>query len=138
METKVFAASSKWFASLVGLLVALGTQALLESIVPASAGDLPFVSSARTYHVAGELTPVVEAFVIQFFSFAMGGVVGVLLARGLSRGLVVMLLGVAVLATVFEQFPGRGSLALLALWSIAAPAGIITGAWVANARRAGA
>lgn len=137
MDTKVFAASSKWFSSMVALLVALGTKTLLDNIIPASIADLPFISSPRTSHVAGEMS-LVSAAAIQFLSFAMGGAVAVLLARGLSRGLVALLRGVAILATVFEQFPGRNPLALLAVWSIAGPAGIIAGAWAANARRAAA
>jgi hypothetical protein len=127
-------ASSPWLAALVSLLVALGSQTLLESVLPASFADLPFGSTGLVYHVAGEsLWPSMA--VIRVVSFAVGGAVGVLLTRRLSHTLLVMLMLVSALCTVFAQFPARSSLLGFVVWSVAAPVGIVFGAWVANARR---
>jgi hypothetical protein len=120
----------------VALLVSLGAQVLLESVVPASAAELPGASLVHMYYVSVESLWVGEA-VIRLVAFAMGGVVGVLLARGLSRTLVALLLGVAILAAAVAQFPSRSILPLV-LWSLAGPVGIVLGAWAANVRRTGA
>jgi len=136
MQPRQFTASSKWFSALVALLVSLGAQVLLESVVPASAAELLGTSSAHKYYVSGESLWVGEV-VIRLVAFAMGGVVGVQLARGLSRTLVALLLGVAILAAAVAQFPSRSILPLV-LWSLAGPVGIVLGAWAANVRRTGA
>lgn len=132
MEPRPFIASSKWLSALVALLVALGAQVLLESVVPASSSEVPF-TTARLMNV--ESLWVSES-VIRLLSFAMGGGVAVLLARGISRALFAMLFVIAVLASLFQQFPGRGPLLVpLAIWSLAGPVGIIVGAWAMGARR---
>ena len=129
-------ASSAWFASLVALLVALGAQTLLDGIVPANLSQFntPSSSGAAYYRVSGESLWVAD-IIIRVLSFAMGGFVGVLLARVLSGRLLALLLFVTVLATVFQQFPGRASVLWLILWSVAGSIGVLLGAWAANAKR---
>ena len=136
MQRREYTASSKWFSALAALLVSLGAQVLLESVVPASAAELLSPSSGYTFYGRGESLWVGDA-VIRLLAFAIGGVVGVLLARGLSRGLVALLLGVAILAAALAQLPSRNIVPLV-LWSLAGPVGIVLGAWGANARRTGA
>ena len=134
MDRQDLPASSPWLAAFISLLVALGSQAFLESIVPASLADLPFGSAAPVWHVAGEsLWPSMTA--IRLISFAAGGAIGVLLTRRLSRKLLVLLIIVSVLCAVFAQLPTRSSVLGLVLWSLAAPVGIVCGAWATNARR---
>jgi hypothetical protein len=131
MEPRPHIAISSWFASFVAMLIGLGAQALLESIIPVGlgvAGSSPINLQSVWFIDAA----------IRFVSFAFGGYVAVLLAGALSIRLIVLLLIVAVLGTVFVQFPGQLARAWLAVWSIAAPLGIILGAWVANARRSAA
>ena len=130
-------ASSIWFSSLVALLVALGAQAFLEGIVPASVTDMRFGTPDITIiHRAGGWPLWVTEAIIRFLSFALGGFVGVLLARALSARLVVLLLAAAAAATVFQQLPGPGPVFWWVLWSLVAPIGIALGAWVANAKHA--
>lgn len=102
---------------------------MLEVVVPANleGGSGIFNVNSRSLW-AGEAA-------IRFVSFILGGYVSVLLARGLPIRLLVLLLVVAALGTAFAQFPNHGSVAWLAVWSVSGPAGIILGAWVANAKR---
>ena len=140
MNQRPFTASSTLFASLASLLVALGTQTLIENINFLSLFDLlsspgtvvfQFIEESRwRSHTA-----------IRFVSFAAGGAIAVLLARGKSRRLIGSIFAVAAVATVFSQFPilvGLPSQALLipmALWSLAAPIGGVLGAWLVGRNR---
>ncbi|MGM9485865.1 hypothetical protein [Ideonella sp. YS5] len=135
-------ASSAWFASLVAVLVAIGTQALLEAIVPASFAEWQAIAgstaSSGTVYRAGSSSLWLTDAIIRLLSFILGGFVAGRLAGALSWRLISMLLTAAVLATVVQQFPGRPAKSLLVLWSLAGPVGVGFGAWVANAKRAAA
>ncbi len=132
-------ASSVWFSSLVALLVALGSQTFLDNIVPTSVADLQFgTPDPIIIHRAGGLRLWVAEGIIRLLSFAFGGFVSVVLSGELSRRLLALLLLVAVLATVFQQLPGSGSVTWLVLWSTIAPIGIILGAKAASATRSAA
>ena len=132
MQTRQVSASSAWFSSLVALLVAIGAQTVLESIVPANLSSTGGIS-----HVDGN-SLWAGAAAIRFVSFLLGGFVSVLLARALSTQLIALLLIVSVLAAVFAQFPAQSSIPRLVAWSITGPIGIILGAWAAYAKRADA
>ena len=135
MTSKPFAPSSAWFAAFVSLLVALGAEVLVGSIVPFDVvswfSDGP---SANRWHRAGDLDLWVISVPIRLVSFGMGAFVATLLTRRLSRSLVVMLLVIAALATVFAQFPSRYPTALLVLWALAAPIGVLVGLGLARLR----
>jgi hypothetical protein len=139
MKDKSFRASSAWFSSLAALLVALGSETLLNAITPASLTDLQFGTPDITViHRAGGWSLWAIEATIRLLSFALGGTIGVLLARALSSQLLAMLLLIAVLATVFQQLPGSGPVPWLVVWSLLAPTGIAFGAWVASARQSDA
>ena len=129
-------ASEIWFASLVALLVGLGAQLLLESVLPASVSVLfgPETPGGEHWFRAGDASLWGVSSLVRLASYTLGGLVGVLLARGASGQLLTILLVLAVLETIFEQFPRTGSFMLIAVWSLAAPAGMALGAWLANAR----
>jgi hypothetical protein len=127
-------ATSPWLAALISLLVALGSETLLASVLPASFADLHAGSTRPVNQVVGEsLWPSMT--LVRLVSFAVGGAVAVLLTRGLSRTLLLALMLVSALCTFFAQFPARSSVLGFLVWSAAAPVGVAFGAWVANARR---
>lgn len=130
---------SVWFGALVALVVGLGAQVLLGSIVPADIADWSFsaANDATTVHRATSESLWISGTIIRFLSFAIAGLVAVFLVGALTGRLLGALLLVAVLATFFEQFPGRPDLVLAAFWSLAAPVAIAAGAWIAGARRGG-
>ena len=135
MKPRAHAASSAWFASLVALLVGFGAQVVAESLLPASIGawlgsEQP---GASRWYGAGDASIWGISALVRLASFTLGGFVGVLLARSTSKKLVAMLLILAVVATVFAQFPRAHSFMLLAVWSLAAPLGMVLGVWLANA-----
>jgi hypothetical protein len=130
-------ASSMWLSSLAALLVAIGSQTLLESVVPASFAEWLSVSSGSgTIYRAGSGLLWPSGAIIRLVSFVLGGFVGARLAGALTGRLVAGLLLVSVLATIFQQFPGNPSLLGLILWSLAGPVGVVLGAWAGNAKRA--
>lgn len=131
----IYQSSSIWFASLVALLAALGAQVLLESIIPANFAEVllgKVANSNTVQHVTADSLWYIGT-VIHFLSYAIGGLIAVILVGSLTRRLAGILLAVAILATVFEQFPNRDNL-LLIFWSLSAPAGILIGAWLASAK----
>lgn len=141
MNPKPFSASSLWLAAIASLLVALGTQTLIENIHPLSMLELLSSQGAVVYQfVEGSRWRYETA--VRFASFAAGGAIAVLLARGISRWLAASLVVVAIVATAFSQYPSLAGLpsgALLVpmtLWSLAAPAGVILGAWLTGRNRA--
>ena len=73
--------------------------------------------------------------IIRIWSYAIGGLVAVLLVGSLTNRLLGTLIGVAILATIFEQSPGGPTSVVVALWFLAAPVAVAAGAWVASARR---
>jgi VIT1/CCC1 family predicted Fe2+/Mn2+ transporter len=121
---------------LVALLVSVGAQLLAESLLPAGIGAWFGPESPGVPHSyrAGDVGIWSVSALVRLASFILGGFVGVLLARGISKQLIAVLLILAVLATVFEQFPRTGSFMLVAVWSLAAPIGVVLGVWLANAR----
>ena len=130
---------SVWFAALVALFVGLGAQELLGSIVPAdfSAWSFSAANDAATIHRVTPESLWITGTIIRFLSFAMAGLVAVLLVGALTGRLLSTLFVVAVLATVFEQSPSESNLVLVASWSLAAPGAVAAGAWIASAKRAG-
>jgi hypothetical protein len=130
---------SVWFAAIVALFVGLGAQVLLESLVPADFADWSFsaVTDAATIHRAASDSLWIGGTIIRFISFAIAGLVAVLFLGALPGRLLGALLVVAVLSTVFEQFPSRPNLVLAAFWCFAAPIAVVSGAWIASARRSG-
>jgi hypothetical protein len=138
MEPRPFRTNSTWFAAMIALLVALGTQVLLDSIVPASFTQLQFGTPDTIVVPRTGAAPWVTDAAIRFLSFALGGFVAVLLAEVLSRWLFAALLLLAVLATIFQQLPSHGPATWLVLWSLVAPMAIALGAWVASAKRSAA
>jgi hypothetical protein len=139
MEQRLPRGASILFPSLVALLVAVGSQVLLDAVVPASFIEWLSVSSGSgTIYRAdgGSFWP--SEIVLRLVSFVLGGFVGARLARALSGWLVASLLAIAVLATVFQQYPGRPSPLWLVLWLLVGPVGVVFGAWAANAKRAAA
>jgi hypothetical protein len=139
MKDRSLRASSAWFSSSIALLVALGSETLLKAITPASFTDLQFGTPDITIiHRAGGWSLWAIDTTIRLLSFALGGAIGVLLARALSGRLLAMLLLVAVLATVFQQLPGSGPVPWLVVWSLLAPTGIALGAWVACEKQSAA
>jgi len=132
MGNRQFGPTSVWLAALIALLVGLGTQVLLEGVIPVSLGG-----PGGYVHVGWQSIWVSDA-AIRFASFATGGYVSVLLVRALPLRLAVLLVLVAILGTVFVQFPAKLALVWLVVWSAAAPFGALLGAWVTNAKRSAA
>jgi hypothetical protein len=124
---------SIWFASLVALFVALGAQILFGNIVPA---DLMVWSyrSGMPYRIMPEALWI-SSTVVRCLSFATGGLVAVFLIGALTGRLLSLLVVMALLATVFQQFPSEVNLTLMAFWSLSAPVAVVVGAWVASAKR---
>lgn len=129
-------ARSTLFAAFIGLLVALGGQLVVESIVPVNIYDLlprEWGSSVEVRRIDPDALWV-SGTAIRFLSYVLGGLVSVLLLGFLTGRLLVMLIGLAIISTVFEQFPSHGGAFLVAAWSLAAPVGMIVGSWSASAR----
>jgi hypothetical protein len=129
---------SVWFVALVALFVGLGVQELLENIVPADFASWPFgtTNHAVTMQFVTSDSSWMIGTMIRVLSFAMAGLVAVLLVGALTGRLLSTLLVVAILATVFEQFPIGSNAVVVASWFLAAPSAIAAGAWLASARRA--
>jgi hypothetical protein len=77
----------------------------------------------------------ISEIIIRIVSYAMGGLVAVLFVGSLTNRLLGTLIGVAILATIFEQSPSGPTPVVVALWFLAAPVALAAGAWVASARR---
>lgn len=126
---------SVWFGALVALFVGLGAQEFLGSIFPADLADrFSAANEDATIHRISSDSLWISATMIRFVSFAIAGLVAVLLVGTLTGRLLGALLLVAVLATFFEQFPGRPDLILVVCWSLAAPVAVAAGAWIASAK----
>jgi len=123
----------------VALFVGLGVQVLLGSIAPANFADWSssVATDATAIHRIRLDSLWISGIVIRCLSFAMAGLVAVLLVGVLTGRLLGALLAVAVLDTVLEQFPGRPNLVLAAFWFLAAPVAVAAGAWIASAKRDG-
>lgn len=118
---------SIWFATVVALLVAMGSQVLIGALVPITAFDWLFGEARRqgpVVLIAGE-SFWREDSVIRAVAFGIGAFVACVLARSHSWQLLVCLVAVSVAATVFAQFPRPASMWQLALWALSAPAGAL-------------
>ena len=148
---KTVRASSIGLGALVALLVAQGTLVLIESLTPVSfAAMMAVFTGIRDPNMYYRLNPdsIWSSYsVIHFVSFALGGMIAVRMVGELNFRLLVSLVFVAVLCSIFGQYPGRletlslpasqslkSSLPLL-VWLISAPVGIIFGAWVTHKLR---
>jgi hypothetical protein len=122
---------SIWFVSIVALVVALGTQLLLESILPVAGFNwLDNASSnpAPHYRIA-DASIWREDSILRLVAFAFGGAVACLLAWSRSKNLVASLVAVSLLATVFTQFPGRSATWQLVIWALSGPVGALLAGW---------
>lgn len=124
-----------WLGALVALFVGLGAQETLGIIFPADFADwFSAAHDAATVHRISSDSLWISGTIVRFLSFAIAGLVAVLLVGAFTGRLLGALLLVAVLATFFEQFPGRPDLILAACWSLAAPVAVAAGAWIASAK----
>ena len=127
MPTLLQFTASIWFVTLVALLVSLGSQVLIGALVPIAAFDW-LTDEPRTGPVvliAGMTSFWREDSIIRAVSFGLGAFVACLIARSHSWQLLACLVGVALVATAFEQFPRPATLWQLALWASAAPTGAL-------------
>lgn len=114
---------SIWFASLVALLVALGAQLLLESLIPAVAFMWLDGGPGRpepSYWVAG-MSFWRSDSVLRFVVFGLGACVACLLSQALSKSLVAGLVAVSLVAVAFAQFPAKAAAWQLAIWALSGP-----------------
>jgi len=134
MNARPSEAGSIWFSSLIALLVGLGAQMLLGTIVPADFGDLPFVRPTPYAHPIDTESLWVGEVAIRFLSFVPGGFVGVVLRGVLSRRLALVFFVAALAGGFVADFTSDSAIAWT-LWLLAGPAGILLGACWANLRR---
>jgi hypothetical protein len=125
-----------WFASLVALLVGLGTQSLLGALVPARAAGwfIGAPTSQNIIFISGITNFWPLATLIRMASFVVGGFVGTLIA-GQASARAVALTAVASLATaLIEEVEASDihSLFKVYIWIFAAPVGICLGAVIAR------
>lgn len=118
---------SLWFIAAVALLVALGAQVVLEHVTPMVLFDALLGETRRqgpVVLVAGESFWREDA-VIRAVAFAVGAWVGCRLVVTVSRRLLASLLVMAFVATAFAQWPDRIQGWPWAVWTLAAPAGVL-------------
>ena len=108
---------------------------MLDSVIPVGLAEFVDLRSAATVYSVDSDSMWALGTIVRFPSFVLGGIVAVLLARAFTWRLLVMLVVVAVLATLLQQFPSRASAHWAALWALAAPFGIGLGAWVVGVKR---
>ena len=127
MPAKPRLSGSIWFASLVALLVALGTQLLMESVIPAIAFTWLDGGPGRPepyYWVAGTSFWRGDSM-LRFVAFGFGACVACLLARSRSIRLVAGLVAVSLLAVAFAQLPAKAAAWQLAIWALSGPTGAL-------------
>jgi hypothetical protein len=122
---------SVWFASFVALVVALGTQLLLESVIPVAVFDWLGDSAANTtpYYRVSDAWLWRDDSILRLIAFGFGGAVGCLLAWSISKRLVASLVVVSLAATAFAQFPGSDATWQLVIWSLSGPMGALLVGW---------
>ena len=128
---------STWFATLVFLLVALGSQVLIGALTPITSFDWLFGEARRqgpVVLVAGE-SFWREDSIIRAVAFGIGAFVACTLARSHSWQLLLSLAAVSFVATAFAQFPRPAATWQLALWGAAAPLGALLVAGIFRAWR---
>ena len=123
--------TSLWFASLVALLVALGTQHLLGILIPVSAiswlsGTYP---NTNYIFVSGITNFWPLATLIRLLSFTVGGAVGALLTRDASLRVSFIFAIVSLVSAHFEDVaaPDIASIFKLYIWVFAGPVGVCFG-----------
>ena len=127
MSLPLHFSGSTWFATIVALLVALGSQVLIGALTPITAFDWLFGEARRqgpVVLIAGE-SFWREDSIIRAVAFGVGAFVACLLARSNSWQLLVSLVAVSLVATAFAQLPRPASMWQLALWASSAPAGAL-------------
>jgi hypothetical protein len=133
MKVKAYSSSPPWLAAIFSALVALGTQMLVEGLVPFDVGSWFSEQPSAGWHRAGDPDIWAVSALIRLVSFSLGGVVGALLVRGVPKSLVICLLVATAVATVFAQFPTSLPAVMAVLWCVSAPAGVLLGLGVARA-----
>jgi hypothetical protein len=118
---------STWFATVLALLVALGTQVLIGSLLPLFAFEWPYEIPPMNHPVliAGETSFWRVDALIRAMSFAMGAFIAHLLAKSHSWQLLASLVAISIADTFFEQFPMPATPWQLGIWASAAPAGAL-------------
>lgn len=123
--------TSLWFASLVALLVALGTQHLLGILIPASAVSWLSGTPPNTNYifVSGITNFWPLATLIRLLSFTAGGAVGSLLTRDASLRVFFIFAIVSLVSAHFEDVvaPDIASIFKLYIWVFAGPVGMCFG-----------
>lgn len=119
--------NSVWFATLVALLVALGSQVLIEALAPITAFDWLFNESRRQAPI---VMTVGESFwreesVVRAIAFGIGAFIGCILARSHSWQLQLSLIAISLCAITLVQLPRPASMWQLAVWVSSAPAATI-------------
>jgi hypothetical protein len=114
---------SIWFATLVALLVSLGAQVLIGALTPVASLDWLDNESRQgpVVLIAGETSFWRGDALIRAVAFGVGALVACLLTNSQSWYLVASLVVVAVLSTVFAQFPRPATPVQLLFWAAAAP-----------------
>jgi hypothetical protein len=118
---------SIWFTTLVALLVALGSQILVENLAPVAAFDWLHQATPKSeavVRIAG-MSFWREDTIIRLVAFSLGTFIAFLLAHTHSLRLLLALLFVAITATAFAQFPRPASTLQLAVWALSAPTGVL-------------
>lgn len=121
-----------WLASLIALLVGLGTQSLLNAVIPA--GAVQWLAGAPTTQniifIAGitEFWPL--AILTRIVSFTIAGLVGVMLARQASLRTSAFIALVSLASVFVETIEATDITTVykLYIWSLAAPIGVCIGA----------
>ncbi|MDT8999713.1 hypothetical protein RQP53_10585 [Paucibacter sp. APW11] len=121
MNRRMHFTCSTAFVTVLALLVSLGTQVLLGAITPVWLFDGPGDSSSGVVLIAGVSSFWRADAIIRALSFGLGSAIACLLARRLSWLLVLLLTGMATIATAFAQFPRPATHEQLMVWSAAAP-----------------
>lgn len=119
--------SSIWFATIVGLLVSLGSQVLIGALLPITAFDWLANESRKgpVVLIAGVTSFWREDSIIRAVSFGVGAFIACLLARSHSWQLLAGLVAISSVATAFAQTPGPVATWQFAVWASSAPAGAL-------------
>jgi hypothetical protein len=124
------------FASLVALLVALGTQSLLGALIPARAASwfIGAPTSPNIIFISGVTNFWPLATFIRMASFVVGGFVGTLIAGQASVREVALTAVVSLASALIDEVevPDIHSLFKLYIWIFVAPVGICLGAVIAR------
>ncbi len=131
LDSQPSSSSSSWFAASAAFLVALGTQSLLDNVVPASLVFPVHSIGHHDYFVAGEPASLIIYAVFGFLGLLMGSAVAVRLTQRYSRRLMAMLVLVVCLDGFFFALSERASLGPMATWVVGSVLGAVAGVWIA-------